>query len=68
MAQNRSSAPRGAPAVPVPKLGRPLKRSFFDRPVLEVAPDLIGATLLVNGVGGIIVEVEAYHQSEPAAH
>jgi DNA-3-methyladenine glycosylase len=33
-----------------------------------VAPDLIGATLLVNGVGGIIVEVEAYHQSEPAAH
>ena len=34
----------------------------------EVAPDLIGATLLVNGVGGIIVEVEAYHQSEPAAH
>jgi DNA-3-methyladenine glycosylase len=36
--------------------------------VLEVAPDLIGATLLVNGVGGIIVEVEAYHQSEPAAH
>ena len=29
---------------------------------------MIGATLLVNGVGGIIVEVEAYHQSEPAAH
>jgi DNA-3-methyladenine glycosylase len=36
--------------------------------VHEVAPDLIGATLLVDGVGGIIVEVEAYHQSEPAAH
>ena len=34
----------------------------------EVAPDLIGATLLVNGVGGIIVEVEAYHHTEPAAH
>ena len=32
------------------------------------APDLIGATMLVNGVGGIIVELEAYHQSEPAAH
>jgi DNA-3-methyladenine glycosylase len=67
MVQKRTSS-TGAPAVPVPKLGRPLKRSFFDRYVLEVAPDLIGATLLVNGVGGIIVEVEAYHQSEPAAH
>ena len=33
-----------------------------------VAPDLIGATLLVNGVGGIIVEVEAYHHTDPAAH
>ena len=61
MAQNRISTPKGAPALPVAKLGRPLKRSFFDRPVLEVAPDLIGATLLVNGIGGIIVEVEAYH-------
>ncbi len=31
-------------------------------------PDLIGATLLVNGVGGLIVEIEAYHHTEPAAH
>jgi DNA-3-methyladenine glycosylase len=68
MAQNRISATKAAPRLPAAKLGRPLKRSFFDRPVLEVAPDLIGATLLVKGVGGIIVEVEAYHQSEPAAH
>ena len=51
-----------------PKLGKQLKRAFFDRRVLEVAPDLIGVTLLVNGVGGIIVEVEAYHHTEPAAH
>jgi DNA-3-methyladenine glycosylase len=36
--------------------------------VHEVAPDLIGATLLVDGVGGIIVELEAYHHTEPAAH
>src|SRR5713226_9169819 len=49
-------------------LGRPLKRAFFARSVHEVAPDLIGATLLVDGVGGIIVEVEAYHHTEPAAH
>ena len=45
-----------------------LRRSFFDRPVLKVAPDLIGAKLLVDGVGGIIVEVEAYHHTDPAAH
>lgn len=51
-----------------PRLGKPLKRAFFDRDVHEVAPDLIGATMLVNGVGGIIVEVEAYHHTEPAAH
>ena len=45
-----------------------LRRSFFDRPVLAVAPELIGATLLVDGVGGVIVEVEAYHHTDPAAH
>lgn len=45
-----------------------LRRSFFDRPVLKVAPELIGANLLVNGVGGRIVEVEAYHHTDPAAH
>ena len=45
-----------------------LTRSFFGRPVLKVAPDLIGATLLVDGAGGIIVEVEAYHHTDPAAH
>ena len=45
-----------------------LTRSFFNRSVHEVAPDLIGATLLVHGVGGRLVEVEAYHHTEPAAH
>jgi DNA-3-methyladenine glycosylase len=63
MAQN----PRPAEHV-APKLGKRLTRAFFDRSVHEVAPDLIGATMLVNGVGGIIVELEAYHHSEPAAH
>ena len=45
-----------------------LRRSFFDRSVHEVAPELIGATLLFNGTGGMIVEVEAYHHTDPAAH
>ena len=47
---------------------RKLRKSFFDRSVHQVAPELIGATLLFNGAGGIITEVEAYHHSEPAAH
>ena len=63
MAQSAKSA--GTTAL---RLGKPLKRAFFGRSVHEVAPDLIGATLLVDGVGGIIVEVEAYHHTDPAAH
>ena len=54
--------------TPSPRLGKRLTRKFFDRSVHKVAPDLIGATLLLDGVGGIIVEVEAYHHTEPAAH
>ena len=45
-----------------------LRRSYFSRSVLEVAPDLIGGTLRFGRAGGIIVEVEAYHHTEPAAH
>jgi DNA-3-methyladenine glycosylase len=45
-----------------------LRCGFFDRSVHKVAPDLIGVTLLVNGVGGLIVEVEAYHHNDAAAH
>ena len=45
-----------------------IRRDFFTRSVHAVAPDLIGATLLFNGVGGRIVEVEAYHHTDPAAH
>jgi DNA-3-methyladenine glycosylase len=56
------------PAPSLPRPGKLLKRAFFARSVHEVAPDLIGTTMLVNGVGGIIVEVEAYHHTDPAAH
>src|SRR6188472_2616834 len=45
-----------------------LRKSFFNRSVHEVAPHLIGATLLFRGAGGVIVEVEAYHHTDPAAH
>ena len=45
-----------------------IRRGFFDRSVHEVAPELVGATLLVDGVGGVIVEVEAYDHEDPAAH
>jgi DNA-3-methyladenine glycosylase len=45
-----------------------LGRAFFARSVHEVAPELIGATILFRGVGGVIVEVEAYHHTDPAAH
>jgi len=64
---SRSKLAVPASAVPV-KLGPTLPQKFFARSVHEVAPELIGATMLVDGVGGIIVEVEAYHQTEPAAH
>jgi DNA-3-methyladenine glycosylase len=45
-----------------------LNRDFFGRSVHELAPELIGATLLVDGIGGRIVEVEAYDQQDPASH
>jgi DNA-3-methyladenine glycosylase len=52
-------------SMPSPRL---LRRNFFARSVHAVAPDLIGATLLFKGNGGVIVEVEAYHHTDPAAH
>jgi DNA-3-methyladenine glycosylase len=45
-----------------------LSTAFLARSVHEVAPDLIGVTLLVDGVGGPIVEVEAYDATDPASH
>jgi len=48
--------------------GEPLPCAFFARPVLEVARDLIGCTFLFDGVGGTLVEVEAYRADDPASH
>src|SRR4051812_43340863 len=57
-----------ATALQHPMSSGRIHRPFFVRSVHEVAPDLIGAVLLVGGVGGRIVEVEAYHHTDPAAH
>jgi DNA-3-methyladenine glycosylase len=46
---------------------RPSRR-FFEEPVDQVARSLIGALLLVNGVGGRIVETESYDADDPASH
>jgi DNA-3-methyladenine glycosylase len=40
----------------------------FERSVHDLAPELIGAELYVDGVGGVIVELEAYDHEDPAAH
>lgn len=49
-----------------------MKKNFdfidFSKPSYEVAPQLIGAHFFVGGVGGVIVEVEAYDQLDPASH
>jgi DNA-3-methyladenine glycosylase len=45
-----------------------VKRAFFDRPVLEVARDLVGCVVSHGDTAGVIVETEAYHDSEPACH
>ena len=45
-----------------------LGADFFARSVHDVAPELVGVTLLVEGVGGRIVEVEAYDHQDPASH
>ncbi len=45
-----------------------MKASFYKRPVLEVAPELIGCVVTHGETSGVIVEAEAYHEIEPASH
>jgi DNA-3-methyladenine glycosylase len=49
-------------------LDKPQPSIDFNRSSPIVARQLIGATLLLNGVGGVIVETEAYDEAEPASH
>jgi hypothetical protein len=47
---------------------RTLAPDFYARPVLDVARELIGCVVEHDGCSGVIVETEAYHESEPACH
>ena len=63
----------GRTAVPSPRLGRPLPRAFYDRPVLEVARDLLGRYVRSRTHEGVVVirlvEVEAYRgDDDPGSH
>jgi DNA-3-methyladenine glycosylase len=51
-----------------PAIADPLPAAFYDRPVVEVARDLVGCVVSHAGTSGVIVETEAYHDSEPACH
>ena len=46
----------------------PLGPEFYARPVLTVAPELVGCTVVHGDTAGVIVETEAYHEEEPACH
>jgi len=45
-----------------------LTEDFFDRPVVDVARELVGCVLRHGETAGVIIETEAYHESEPACH
>ena len=49
-------------------MAKPLRPPDFAAHAVDVAQALIGATLLIDGVGGRIVETEAYDRDDPASH
>jgi DNA-3-methyladenine glycosylase len=49
-------------------MASPLDAAFYSRPVLDVAQDLLGCVVRHGPTAGVIVETEAYHQSEAACH
>jgi len=49
-------------------MSQPIPHDFWSQPVVALARALIGTTLLVDGVGGTIVETEAYDIDDPASH
>ena len=51
-----------------PEVAPPLSQAFYDRPVLTVAQDLVGCVVAHGDTSGVIVETEAYHESEAACH
>lgn len=72
---SKSSSPRKRSARAVDptiaertELQMPLAPAFFDHPCDDVARELIGMVLLVDGVGGTIVETESYDGDDPASH
>ncbi len=56
------------PTAPDPARSVALPVAFYDRPVVEVARDLVGCVVSHGDTSGVIVETEAYHDSEPACH
>jgi DNA-3-methyladenine glycosylase len=58
----------GLPCGPSCKPSANLPDDFFARDAPTVAAALIGTCLLVHGIGGIIVETEAYDATDPASH
>src|SRR5512142_2081217 len=64
----RDEPPARARAARAGTRSAAVNRSFYDRPVLEVARALIGCVVEHDGCSGVIVETEAYHDSEPACH
>lgn len=55
-------------AFPHSELSKPARQAFWARHPAVVARDLIGWDLQVGGIGGRIVETEAYHHGDPASH